>query len=511
MADVVVCCDGTWNTPDDTENGLPSPTNVYKIFNALDVGAAPGRELSYYHPGVGTGEGTLDRVLGGGVGAGLGRNIKSAYRWLAVNYREKDRIWLFGFSRGAFTARCVAGMVTRYGLLDLSDPALGPEEIWSQVDAVYEQYREGEGNRAPGKYFNQNKKNKAKDGITPVFFIGVWDTVGALGVPDDLAFLDLLDDPTKYQFHDTTLNEHVLNARHALALDEMRQSFIPTLWTGVEGREETVKQLWFPGVHSDVGGGYAETQLSDSALLWMMEQAEDGGKGLKFHNVKGQLKGDPLGFMHDSASGVFKFLPSRPRNVPPVDVDNPGKDLHGSVLDRAKGPLLSQARYRRHLSFGNGTVDVDIFARQRWNATGLYLEEGVTYQFEARGQWEDGGIKSGPNGSADGRFEPREIAHLVSKGIGIGERAYKWLFRSDRADFAGTLRYEGADFFALIGVICNGAAGLEEQEWEQEHFLIGESATITPQASGYLYCFANDVWLAYDNNRGSVRLSVSVK
>lgn len=507
MADIVVCCDGTWNTPDDTENGLPSPTNVCKIFNAIDVGEEPGRELSYYHPGVGTGEGALDRVLGGGLGAGLGRNIKSAYRWLAVNYRENDRIWLFGFSRGAFTARCVAGIVTRYGLLDLSDPAISAEDVWSKVDAVYEKYREGIGKRIPGKYFNENKTNRAAEAITPVYFIGVWDTVGSLGVPDDLAFLDLLDDPQEYQFHNTTLNDHVLNARHAVALDEMRQSFIPTLWTGVEGRKKTVKQLWFPGVHSDVGGGYAENGLSDGALSWMMDEARR--KGLKFHDVKKQLRCDALGYMHDSHAGMFRFLPSRPRNTPAIVKENLRESLHATVMKRVDGRPLSQARYRRHRPVADAGIDVEIFARQRWNSTGIFLEKDVTYRFEAKGQWEDGGIRSGPNGSADGKFEPREIVHLVSKGIGIGEQAYKWLFRSSKAEFVGTLRYEKAGFFALIGVVANGAG--PDDEWEQEHFLIGESATFTPKASGYLHCFVNDVWLAYDNNRGSVKLSVSIK
>ena len=106
-------------------------------------------------------------------------------------------------------------------------------------------------------------------------FIGVWDTVGALGIPDHLGVLNLLEEPNKYKFHDTQLNPLVKHARHAIAVDEMRQSFEPTLWTRTEGRD--VKQVWFPGAHSDVGGGYRETGLSDGALAWMVAEAEDKG------------------------------------------------------------------------------------------------------------------------------------------------------------------------------------------------------------------------------------------
>lgn len=502
MANLVVCCDGTWNTPDDTENGLPSPTNVCKIYNAVRVVEEADRPLTYYHPGVGTDGGLLDKFMGGSIGAGLGRNVKSAYRWLAAHYRPGDRIWLFGFSRGAFTARCVAGMVTRYGLRDLSDPHLSASAVWEAVDAVYEKYREGNGERAPGRYFNAEA-----GGLTQVFFVGVWDTVGSLGVPDDMAFLDLFDDPRQYQFHDTDLNDNVLNARHALALDEMRQSFIPTLWTGVENRADTVKQVWFPGVHSDVGGGYADTALSDAALCWMIEEAR--ALGLEFHDVGPQLKSDPIGFLHDSCSGVFKLLPTRPRNVPAIVDENVGGSIHETVMARVRGQSLQQARYRRHRPVTPGNpVTVDVFAGDRWNGTGIFLEKGVRYRLSATGEWMDSALKAGPQGTEDGRFEPAEVAHVVSKALGALEGAYKGLFGTKKANFAGTLRHGNSDFLALIGVIASG--GGAEEDWLQEQFVIGRGKTITPKESGYLHCFANDVWLAYENNRGSIRLTVAV-
>jgi uncharacterized protein (DUF2235 family) len=137
MVNLVVCCDGTWNTPEHMDAGLPAPTNVVKIFNALAAIDAAGKEQKkYYHPGVGTDGSWWDRLLGGSAGEGLDKNIKSGYQWLARNYRAGDNIFLFGFSRGAFTARSLGGMITCCGLLDLSDNAISPDVAWKRVDSV---------------------------------------------------------------------------------------------------------------------------------------------------------------------------------------------------------------------------------------------------------------------------------------------------------------------------------------------------------------------------------------
>lgn len=501
MADIVVCCDGTWNTPDDMDGGLPSPTNVCKIYNALDVAEQPDRELIYYHSGVGTEGGLLNKVSGGGLGVGLTRNVKSAYKWLAVNYREGDRIWIFGFSRGAFTARCIAGMVTRYGLLNLRDRDIPAKTAWERVDAVYEKYRAGDKTHLPAvAYCNNN-------GVTQVHFLGVWDTVGSLGIPDDVAFLNLLDNPGHYEFHDTDLNDDVLNARHALALDEMRQSFIPTLWTNIEGRPH-VKQVWFSGVHSDVGGGYSQTGLSDSALKWMMDEARE--LGLRFHDVEAQLRCNPLGFLHNSCNGVFKMLPTRPRNVPAISDGSVARgDVHQSVLDRVRGCVLTQSKYRRHRQVTSAEpVITDVFAAKHWNHTGIFLREGTEYHFKATGEWMDKDIASTADGTNDGKFVPSEIFHLAGKAVGWTEGIYQQLFDARKAEFWGSLRYGNTDWFALVGVIANGAG--TDDDWNQEQFIIGSERDFRPKKSGYLYCFANDAWLAYENNRGSVRLTVSV-
>ena len=216
MKKLTVSCDGTWNTPEQRQFDIPAPTNVVRLHNAIATPRPAGREQrKYYHPGVGTDGSLLDRAKGGAYGRGLGQNVLSAYAWLAHNYEPGDQIYLFGFSRGAFTVRSLGGFIGRCGLLDLA--GLAPEEAWRRLDVAYKVYQDA------AKYGPQLDPAWAKfppaDGLKTIriHFIGVWDTVGALGVPDDLALFDFLDDPAKWEFHDTRLGDHVTFARHAVA------------------------------------------------------------------------------------------------------------------------------------------------------------------------------------------------------------------------------------------------------------------------------------------------------
>ncbi|WP_142781906.1 DUF2235 domain-containing protein [Agrobacterium sp. T29] len=511
---LIVFCDGTWNTPDQVEDGLPSPTNVVKLRNALAPADKDGREQRvYYHPGVGTDGGWWGRVAGGGMGTGLDRNIMSAYNWLARNYRDGAKIWLFGFSRGAYTVRSLGGMISRCGLLDPTK--LRELAIWDNVGSLFENYRTPEGKAKPVTatkglpYHGVATGQKTKHSV-PIHFIGVWDTVGALGVPDDLALLNLLDDPAKHSFHDTELSPVVAHARHAIAIDERRQSFMPTLWTNVEDRP-TVRQIWFPGVHADVGGGYGRAGLSDGALDWMVEEAK--GQGLHFRKgLEKQLAADPLGLLHDSVTGVFKALRTRPRAVPIFAESS--KMLHRSAWERHDNPPLAQGDYwKTHRLEAGQTKEVDVFARERWNSTGLFLEAGVTYRFSAKGEWVDGGITAPPAGTNDGKFQLGEAVQFASSLWGKGEQVLTKLTGNHQVDFWYTKREEAAPWFALIGMVANGV--LPEMEPEDrlsfaphEIFEIGAKRSFTPRGSGYLYAFANDAWQAYENNRGSVRLTV---
>ncbi|WP_456382196.1 DUF2235 domain-containing protein [Hydrogenimonas sp.] len=516
MRNLVVCADGTWNTPDQKEHDIPVPTNVVRLFNALEEGE---KQLRYYHPGVGSDGTWWEKIAGGTVGAGLDKNIKSAYRWLCEHYGKGDRIYLFGFSRGAYTVRSLAGFIGKCGLLDLS--GLDDEELWRRIDAAFEKgYRKGKSLKKwaedadrwrfhPLSKITCNGKNGAEEiEAIPIHFIGVWDTVGALGIPNNFAILNLLDHVGKYAFHDTRLGKNVVHARHAVALDERRASFSPTLWSGV-GKREHVKQLWFPGVHANVGGGYPDTGLSDIALKWMIDEAAEAQLIFKPRMID-QIAPNPRGILYDSLKGIFKHLRATPRSMPAVVEKNVGRSLHSSAIERQRKPPIEEGTYHptRFLEKGE-SVRLNVYAMDPWNATGIFLEEGATYRFEAEGQWMDRNIKCGPEGTDDGKFYVEEIAHLAGSLLGGLERFYKKITKNEQADFIGTKREEKYPWFSLVGAVANGGNPKKDgTPAPHETFRIGRKCKHSPKKSGYLYAYANDAWNFYDNNRGSVRLKI---
>lgn len=266
MKRLVVCCDGTWNKPDGQ-----TITNVEKIARTVqsDPSATGGvYQLVYYVSGVGAGSYAADRLLGGAFGFGLFHNVIACYRFLAQNYEPGDEIFIIGFSRGAYTARSVAGMVGRVGLL--TKVALVGERLPAAVH-MYQRIDMPQG--AFGESVDEFKHDHCHP--AKVNFLGVFDTVGALGVPGFMRHAP--------RFHDVQLSGQVLRARHAMAVDETRLKFAPTFWEapeeppGTPTEDERVKQVWFEGAHSDVGGGYRETGLSDTSLLWMAREAHAAG------------------------------------------------------------------------------------------------------------------------------------------------------------------------------------------------------------------------------------------
>ena len=295
MKRLVVCCDGTWNKPDNQ-----TITNVEKMARTVqsDAAATGGvHQLVYYVSGVGAGSYAVDRLLGGAFGYGLFHNVVASYRFLAQNYEPGDEIFIIGFSRGAYTARSVAGMVGRVGLL--SKRSLVEERLPAAVHLYQRTPLQGGAFGATEDEFKHDHCHDAK-----VSFLGVFDTVGALGVPGLSR--------KGSRFHDVQLSSHVLRARHALAVDETRLKFAPTFWelppemVGSMTNDPRVKQVWFEGAHSDVGGGYPETGLSDTALLWMVREAHDAGLvfdvPLLTHYV--DSGSDPI--RHDPLNPLFK-------------------------------------------------------------------------------------------------------------------------------------------------------------------------------------------------------------
>ncbi|WEO99781.1 DUF2235 domain-containing protein [Streptomyces sp. FXJ1.172] len=263
---LVICCDGTWDFADQ-----PGKTNVTKVALSVRSGVADGKEQRvYYHSGVGTRR--WEHLSGGAFGVGLSQNVIDAYRFLVETYEHRDELFLFGFSRGAFTVRSLAGLVRNCGIVR--------REHTRRIQEAWDLYRDRI-EKPSGAASTLFRRSYAHE--TEIDFIGVWDTVGALGIPvPSSRALDPVVDRINHRwaFHDTQLSSRVRAAFHALAIDEQRSAFRPTLWQqqpGAAARGQELKQVWFAGVHCDVGGGYLETGLSDITLLWMVDQARKYG------------------------------------------------------------------------------------------------------------------------------------------------------------------------------------------------------------------------------------------
>ncbi|MGC0339992.1 DUF2235 domain-containing protein [Streptomyces sp. SLBN-8D4] len=307
---LVVCCDGTWNRADQSHK-----TNVAKVALAVRRRTAVGTEQRvYYHSGVGAQR--PERLRGGAFGLGLSRNVLDAYRFLIQTYQPGDSLYLFGFSRGAFTARSLAGLVRNCGILR-REQADRIGEAW----ALYRS-RTKQPTSVAATLFRQAYAHE-----TEIRFVGVWDTVGSLGIPVPAQFLrPLVSRFNKHwAFHDTDLSTWVNGAFHALAIDEQRSAFPPTLWHQQKGAAEQgqeLRQVWFAGVHTDVGGGEADSGLSDLTLLWMAGHATR--YGLEFDTRVLSEKGpdemkpdrsadfavrpDPLGARHCSRVKFYKVF-----------------------------------------------------------------------------------------------------------------------------------------------------------------------------------------------------------
>ena len=267
MKRIIICCDGTWATLAE-----PAPTNVFKIAQIINPVAHDGTpQLIYYQPGLGTEHDKFDRITGGVFGWGMDTAIQEGYRFLCFNYEPGDEIYLFGFSRGAYTVRSLAGFLYCSGLLQ--------RPYIRKVPYAYELYRNqviSPNDPTAIAFRKQHGEN------VPIKLLACWDTVGKLGVPQQIPLIsDWVN--SKYQFHDTKLNRQIENAVHAIAIDERREAFDVTPMQISEGATTTLTQVWFPGTHGCVGGGKLEcTGLSDITLQWMMDAIGKLGLGLEF-------------------------------------------------------------------------------------------------------------------------------------------------------------------------------------------------------------------------------------
>jgi uncharacterized protein (DUF2235 family) len=375
MKRLVFCFDGSWN-----RLNADCPTNVVLIAESVRPTARDGKtQIVYYDEGVGTG--TEGKYRGGALGAGLLANLREAYRFLIFNYEPGDEIFIFGFSRGAFTARSFAGFIRHVGVLDINsasqiDQALGlykgaltkagddnPETMkfraeYSTSVCVSELDREWRAENISG--FDANSIP-----ILQIKYVGVWDTVGSLGWPNVLPGSKWLN--RKLGFHDMRLTRKVQSARHALALDERRKLFRPTIWKNVAelnkacGKDHYApdapyQQRWFPGVHGSVGGGGLKRELSDGALSWILVGAR------RAH----------LDVSTVASSRVYQM---KPDSAGPLQ-DNPIAPWHDrGAIGALKHFVLNQDR--------EGPLelyDLSASARWRWYATADQLPERRLYR-----------------------------------------------------------------------------------------------------------------------------------
>jgi len=242
-------------------------------------------QIVYYQAGVGTSSGPLTRLKGDATGAGLKQNVREAYGFICHNWGEGDEIYLFGFSRGAYTARAIAGLISQFGLLT----SRGMDGFW----AVMKDYTEGNFKYEPkrsatieelARKYERHPSHKPHKAI-PIKFVGVFDTVRSIGLPKVYFFNQyvgcinrwIISYNKKRIVEDATLHPNIDFAYHALSLDERRAPFQPSIWAldSAINNHTTMEQVWFPGVHCSVGGGDTYRGLSTVSLCWMAQKIHD--------------------------------------------------------------------------------------------------------------------------------------------------------------------------------------------------------------------------------------------
>ena len=349
MKRILIFCDGTWNSPT-----IPQPTNVHTLCAAA---VDSDEQICLYFPGVGTGGRFtsfigkwINKIGGGAFGWGLNRNIKIAYAALAEKYDIGDEIMIFGFSRGAYTARSLAGMIRKCGLMDKDTVT------WRRVNKAFRLYRKrGPDNRpdaphiwrkrlalSPSCATSPKDREMRGDGsyLLRIAYLGIWDTVGALGIPETLLGPLAKHINKRYQFHDTVLSSMVKNARHALALDERRKFYKPAKWDNLDdqggkpglnhgktGADRPYQQIWFIGSHPIVGGSSMVRPLVAYPLEWVSKGAMLLGLTLK-----------PAAAIPDATPDA---------TVPAPEINDPGRiyDVAPDLLGWRDGPTKTADRH----------------------------------------------------------------------------------------------------------------------------------------------------------------------
>ncbi len=367
---LAIFLDGTWNTPEDK-------TSVHQLYERTHKKTAPDgiEQRSFYRTGVGSK--WTERFRGGAFGAGLSANVLDAYRWLVENYADGDDVFLFGFSRGAYSARSLAGVIVNCGLLK-STATLTPDQL-------YDRYRAGK--EAEPIYRLEFIRTSGERPLTPkeqrllaesrrirIHMLGVWDTVGALGVPWTAA---PWVGKTNFYFHNTNPSTIFDHCYHALAIDEHRAPYKPTFWTRFtpEAKDPktdphapppTIEQRWFVGAHSNVGGGYADDRLHLVPLAWMQSKAASHGLAFDaaIHSHPEDFAGPPVDSFGEFMKGFYKVI-------------RLGKRYYRQI-----GAASRQVNRGWSTSIGE-TIDASVFAKYRSDSN--YRPPNLEAWAEAKG------------------------------------------------------------------------------------------------------------------------------
>ncbi|CAN5272147.1 DUF2235 domain-containing protein [soil metagenome] len=364
---IILLSDGTGNSAAKFNR-----TNVWRVYEALDLSDST-KQIAYYHDGVGTSTFKPLALLGGGIGVGLSKNVRELYAYLCRNYEPGDRIYAFGFSRGAFTIRILTGFVAYTGILK-RQAARGETDLWRKVTRLYSAYRAHQGKQAPAfskiirairsKFVSPTPRIRTESEFypdVPIEFVGLWDTVEAYGMPIEEMRIGWDQWVWQLSTRNRDLSSKVKKAVHAICLDDERNTFHPLLWnengnsgatptqnpvrvppTATHIMEEQLTQVWFAGMHSDVGGGYPDDAMSYVPLNWIIGQT---GPHLIFQSQKlaeYAAAARLAGVMHDSRRGFSSYYRLLPRKIEKLT-----RPQAGWQTRRSKAPIQNMVEITR--------------------------------------------------------------------------------------------------------------------------------------------------------------------
>ncbi len=328
MRRIIICADGTWNKPEE-DLDKDFPTNVLKFSRAIKpISSDKTVQTVFYDWGIGS---YHSSTIGGAFGSGLDKNIKDCYRFIIHNYEKGDELFFFGFSRGAYTVRSLCGLINNCSILKKENAKL--------INKAFDLYKNSK-YKVSHQHSVQFRKDYSVEDRTVVKFVGVWDTVGSMGLPTSIfGFIT-----PQNLFYDNKIGSNVKTARHALSIDEVRKDFEPTIWKQDYQKKVNLKQVWFAGNHSDVGGSYKPdkdgTLLSEIPLVWMKNEAEK--EGLNFNQYI-NVETNAMASKHNEQKQFYKLLGKHVREILP---ETP---VHISVKERYENSSYAPPNLKEYI------------------------------------------------------------------------------------------------------------------------------------------------------------------